>query len=469
MGHEIEVWNKRFAGARSAKLAKALVAFNSNVDVIVLGVGQANEILATLTHHELEVIEKKSDKEPAAIHDLNDFFAALIHGIKTGKAILLHADAHLFEWFGRVFKPTEKRIGGQAGIMANQLSAFHDSVLAYSSLLSPLQASFFNKAVRFPITKGKTTSYPPAKSAARKQDATKINWIFEFKTGEKIKALNEHASPRANRLIVASVVPFTPVFENVDLKHIAKQVDVAFLAGFHQLHGKSEKALLPKIVSQIKELRNANKKLAVHWEFVPMEDNKAEKELLQGIGKAVQSFGLNEVEIVEILHSLGAKKESDQVKKNENAFTLYQGCTKILEVLKLERVHLHSYGFQLLLLRKPYAIAPEKARDALVFSSMVAALKALKGGEFVTRTEVKKYDLTPSATGFNQLRALEGGIDEERDKRHSSFVRKDLLEKGIFEFKDHYVIFVPAPVVQSKSTVGLGDVISSIALAAERG
>ena len=43
------------------------------------------------------------------------------------------------------------------------------------------------------------------------------------------------------------------------------------------------------------------------------------------------------------------------------------------------------------------------------------------------------------------------------------------MESGIFELIDHYAICVPAPIVQSKSTVGLGDVITSTALTAERG
>ncbi len=75
----------------------------------------------------------------------------------------------------------------------------------------------------------------------------------------------------------------------------------------------------------------------------------------------------------------------------------------------------------------------------------------------------------PSETGFNQIRALEGGLDEERVKRFSSMTRRALLESGIFELNDHYVVIVPSPIVQPKSTVGLGDVISSMALAAERG
>ncbi|HLC38024.1 MAG TPA: ADP-dependent glucokinase/phosphofructokinase [Candidatus Norongarragalinales archaeon] len=470
MGKEVEAWNKRYQDSRSAKLAKALVAFNSNIDAVVLSLSQPNKILETLDKEQLHAIEKHSDSGPKEIRNETDFYSALLHGIKTGKALHLAAHNNVFIWFDEVFTPDEKRIGGQAGIMANQLAAFNDFVLAYSSLLSPTQATFFNKNVCFPTTKGGKLSCHSAKKAARKEDPTKVNWIFEFKTGEKLKCADEFTSPRSNRLIVSSLVPYAPLFENVDLKQLARHADVAFLAGFQQLHrDKNYRNTLAKIVSQIQTLQNANKKLVVHWEFVPMEEKKIEKEVLLALGKPATSFGLNEVEAVEVLQMLGAKKEAEKIKKNENAYTLYCGCEKMLDAMKMQRVHLHCLGFQLLVLKKPYPIAPEKARDALIFASIAVALKALKGSAFVTRNEVKKHALLPSASGFNQLRALEGGIDEEREKRHSSFVRKDLLESGIFEFNDHYAIIVPAPIVQSKSTVGLGDVISSMALAAERG
>jgi len=44
---------------------------------------------------------------------------------------------------------------------------------------------------------------------------------------------------------------------------------------------------------------------------------------------------------------------------------------------------------------------------------------------------------------------------------------KALLYDGIADMGKHYLVFVPAPVVESKTTVGLGDVVSSVALAKE--
>lgn len=465
---EVDVWNKRFSDARKIKLAKALCAFNSIIDSVVMGLGQPNKVLAELPKEELAQIEKKSDSAPSEIKNHVDFAAALLHCVKTGKALHLHAKPEVLASFEQVFIPDEKRMGGQAGIMANQLAAFHDFVLGYSSLLSPKQASYFNPHVCFPTTKGKKLVCHSAKAVARKGDPTRTNWIFEFKTGEKLNALVEHVAPRSNRLIVASEVPYPPVFENIDLKQLAKHADVAFLAGFQQLHKNNAPAVLKQVSSQIALLEKTNPKLAVHWEFVPMEDKAAEKLVVQNLGKAVHSLGLNEVEIIDVLEILGAKKEAGRIEKAENSYTLYLGCRNILETLKLQRVHLHSFGFQLMVLRKPYPVPVEKARDALVLSSTVAALKALKGSAYVTAKDLEKHALLPSGTGFNQVRALEGGVDEERPKRHSSFERRALLESGIFDLNDHYAIIVPAPIVHPKSTVGLGDVISSVSLACER-
>lgn len=466
---EVDSWNKRFQGAKKIKLAKAMVAFNANIDAVVLGLEQANKVFLDFTKEELAHIEKKSDHEVHEIKNHVDFATALAHCVKTGKAMHVPATKDVVDSFEKVFTPSEKRMGGQAGIIANQLAAFQDFVLAYTSFLSPKQASYFDSNVCFPTIKGKKLVCNSAKAVARKEDPTKINWIFEFKAGEKLKVVSEFQAPRANRLIVSSEIHYSPVFENVDLKQLAKHADVAFLAGFQQLHKQKDlPQILKTIDSQVKELEKANKKLAVHWEFVSMDDKNAEKQVLLSLGKTVHSFGLNEVEIVDVLNLLGAKKEADRIEKAENAYTLYVGCKKILDTLEIQRVHLHSFGFQLLVLKNPYPIEVEKARDCLVVSSAVAALKALKGSAYVTKNDLKTHVLAPSSTGFNQLRALEGGIDEQRVKRHSSFERRALLESGIFDLKDHYVIIVPAPIVQPKSTVGLGDIISSVALACER-
>jgi ADP-dependent phosphofructokinase/glucokinase len=469
---ETSTWEQKFAQTKKIKLAKALTAFNSNVDYVVLGLHHAEKASSMLTHEEVSFAKKKVDAEPKEIKGMRDFYWALLHCVKTGKALHLPADSEVFEWLEKAFTPSEKRIGGQAGIMANQLSAFHDFVLTYSSLLSPFQAGFFDKNVCFPVLKGKKLICLQAKKAARVEHATKINWIFEFKANESLNFGGEvFTAPRSNRLIVSSLTHYLPVFsEHFNLQEVGKVVDVAFLAGFQQLHfDKNFNQTLEKIKKQIKLLKSKNEKLFVHWEYVPIDDKEIGRKVLKALGPSVDGMGLNEVELAEVLNLLGCSTEADRIKKNENSYTLYKGAKKLLDVLKLQRVHVHSFGFQILVLKNPYPIPLEKCRDSLIFSSIVAALKASKGTGFVTKTEVASHSLLPSASGLNQLRALEGGLDEERMKRHSSFERRALLESGVFELKDHYVICVPAPIVHSKSTVGLGDVITSTALAAERG
>ena len=456
---------------RKFKLAKAFTAFNSNVDCMVLGVEQVSKALHSLTKAEIELVRKKSAHEPKELKDKIDFFGAFLHSLGTGKAVHVAASDNVCFWLENTFEPGEKRIGGQAGIMANQLAAFGDLVLTYSSLLSPYQAGFFDKTVCFPVFKGKKLVCMPSGKAAHKEHGTKVNWIFEFKFGEKIHfAGHDFAAPRSNRMIVSSFLHYIPIFpEDLNLAQVGKTVDVAFLSGFQQLRDdKSFNKNLSAIQNQLKKLKSLNKKLFVHWEFVPLDDKGAGKKILQNISKSVDGMGLNEVELVEALTLLDHDKEADAIKKKENSYTLYKGAVKLLKSLKLKRVHVHSFGFQILVLDNPYPINTEKCRDALIFSSILASLKALKGSEFVTRKEFEAHSIKPSQIGFNQLRALEGGIDEERIKRHSSFNRKALLESGIFELKDHFAIIVPAPIVQSKSTVGLGDVISSMALACER-
>ncbi|VVB67308.1 ADP-specific phosphofructokinase [Candidatus Norongarragalina meridionalis] len=397
-------------------------------------------------------------RSPPTLNNEQDFWDALAQCMSLGKSMHVTGSPEIIDWFSKAMKPDEKRAGGQAAIMANQLTALGGDAVFSPAILSPLQAQRINEKVRVPVAeKGKLRFTTPSE-AARPQDVTKINWVFEFRTGEKLRHKNgEIAAPRSNRLIVASVVlKEMPLFrEELEphLPEIGESVSCALLAGYHYI---SDPEVAKKCVPQLAALRR-RKKILLHFEYVPFEHKSAEAPVLREITKEAKSFGANEAETVEVLRALGFGQIAERLKARENAFVLYDAAKHVFEHLGLERFHVHNLGYNLVLLDK--SANPEKARDGCVFAALAASAKASSGKSFVSPPDISALVLSKGLMDAHAFAA------EVADLYHAD--EKALLSDGIADMGKHYLVFVPTPVVEAKTTVGLGDVVSSVALAKE--
>jgi len=112
----------------------------------------------------------------------------------------------------------------------------------------------------------------------------------------------------------------------------------------------------------------------------------------------------------------------------------------------LKRVQFHDLGYYLCVIDKEYS--PENCRKALLFASLAAGMKA-KNGDICSIDDIQKgLDIPISKIGYKKLK---------------EFGDKKFVETGIFDGGDHFMIAVPTRVIGNpKSTVGLGDVISSL-------
>ena len=62
----------------------------------------------------------------------------LRHGFKTGKsALLVRATEDFVPWWREIFHERAESMGGQAGIIANQMAALGADSVVYSPILSP--------------------------------------------------------------------------------------------------------------------------------------------------------------------------------------------------------------------------------------------------------------------------------------------------------------------------------------------
>ena len=472
-------WNDRIktivSGAKKLKKLRALAAFNVVTDYVAhLDVARLSSELAKLPEEKRKKVLEKSHDEARHVEHPADVMAALLHGLRTGKASRVVASAEALKWLHDVFgEPKEKRIGGQAALMAIQLRELGSKSHLYPAWLSVEQAQLLPDELIIPVADKKTLKFVKPTRASRPEDPTPISWIFEFKRNDTVTVEGEILlCPRDNRVIVAYPVSFTPAFKQdfePALSRLGKEADVAFLAGFHVLKSKTYKDVLKTLTRQLLSLKKANKKLRLHYEFVPQEEDEIEKAVLLALGKCVDSLGLNEVELMDVLEHLGFKKEAKDIEKNESAGTLYQGARKVLEKLNVRRVHVHCIGYGLILLQKTED--PEKARDGALFGSVAASLKS-RHGKLDEKVLKNQVDLAISEAGYNQLGIFEStvwDVFEKRKKRPiSALLRKKFMCSGIFEEKDHFAVIVPAPVAQVvKTTVGLGDVVSACALAYE--
>ena len=477
------IWGARFRDvAKNTNLTgkSVLCAYNAVVDYVEFVNPHLISQLVSKSGGEKE-IWLSSMRELDHVENGYEFLSALIHSMREGKAMhFICKNPALFEWFNKVFSgPDKKKMGGQAGIIANQLCELGVNAVVWTPRLSRHLAELFHYArVKVPVAKGKKLVLRPAMKAYDKEASTKVNWIFEFKANDSLEMGGKKVVvPRSNRLIIASEAKIIPTFSDdlvPVLPALGKSVQAAILAGYHYLDpvctesGKTCKYYLDRETENIRALRKLNKNLFIHYEYVPIPHPEVEKRIISSIVPQIDSLGLNEVEARYLLEHFGYKNEAARIQKYENAFTLYVGAAKLLNKLGLKRIHLHNLGYHLVLLKKPCRVPPEKARDACLFSSAVGAAKALKGG-FVSKKDVIEASQLPlSDTGMNHVYAFASYLITELKLQKGVFSPRQFHAEGIVDLGDHYAIVTPSPIIAKPvTTVGLGDAVSSAALAAE--
>ena len=131
--------------------------------------------------------------------------------------------------------------------------------------------------------------------------------------------------------------------------------------------------------------------------------------------------------------------------------------------LKVPRIQLHNLGYYVVVLMKPYDVDPALVRQACLFASAVNGVKAKQGGAVPLEDVAQMADYPLSDIGMEQLKAF---VSEA--KSLGLPVTDEMLDTGIMEMDDHWLLIVPAHVIPNPvSTVGMGDTVSSSAYAAE--
>ncbi|HHT72362.1 MAG TPA: hypothetical protein GX008_01465 [Firmicutes bacterium] len=464
-------WQERVREIVNHELSvTTLAAFNTNVDAVV---HLTNEHVAELCQDpqvSLDEVNKIASDDILEIHTANEFVAVLKGALGYGKSSYVILRNHeLLDWLDEKFPSRRASMGGQAGVIANQMAALGARSLVYTSLLSQKQVDMFFPAVQVPVVDN-GLKVVPVGEAVNPSHQTKVNWIFEYPKNAEYDFCGETVrTPRANRVIVATrpagvVMGFSDEIAP-HLPELGQKIDVAFLAGYHYASPDPESlnAYLKESMASVHSLKEANPKLRLHYEYVPMSDENAEKTVLKTIAQEIQSFGINENEIKRVLSEFGFQGECEAIASDERAFCLYRGVLCLSKALGFERIQLHNLGYYVLVLKKPYAIDPELVRDACLFASSVNAIKAKYGGYVKAEQLAEAGEIPLSDIGLEQLRLC--GVEM---RSMGIELPEDFETTGIADMGDHYLLVVPAHVVPNPvSTVGMGDTISSSSYAYE--
>lgn len=463
-----ESWQQRVAHVVTQRpKARAFAAFNLNIDVVARVTPQAIERLIALAPDlDWKQIAQIDVDTLKGVQTREEFVAVLRHGFKTGKSALLVRETEAFiPWWREAFSERTESMGGQAGIIANQMAALGATSVVYSPLLSPRQAQFFLDGVTWPVARGGRIDYIPANEAGRPNDLTREPWVFEFAKGETFRFPDETiTTPRANRAIITTAIQGPERRFHADvhdaLAELGTQLDVAFLAGYHQCGDRPDdldavRAYIETSCADLALLKSQNPALKIHVEYVPTKVREVETEFYRRLGSVIHSLGINETETRGVMRRYGQEALAKELEENERAYPLYQSALFLLRELGLERVHIHNLGYYVVVLQKPYDCAPQIVRDGCLFASAVNARKAQAGGFVEAASLAQVADLPLSDTGFEQLEGFAREIEESGPP-----LRR--VDDGVWEGDDHYALVVPTHVVPNPIvTVGMGDTISS--------
>lgn len=448
---------------------RVFAAFNANVDMVIKVRPQD---VAAICANDKNLVAQKHYRAPGRpVATPGQFLTLLEECLSAGKSYYDIVQADLGEWFVEHFPEHTEAMGGQAGIIANQMAALGAKAHVYNPVLSPLQAQMYDQRVKFPVINGNELKWVPINEGAN-NTWTKINYIFEYPKDTTYSFGDRSVTTvRANRVILGTRNPLAAMAfdERMEgfLPQLGQNMDLGFMAGYH--HGRIEgradtlEEFIDLSIRQHQALTSTNPDLKLHYEYVPMLNGAEEEALLKALVPRFWSFGINETEIMRVLDAFGFEEQAQEIARAERSFSLYQGALALFREFGLPRLQLHNLGYYIVLLAKPYPISPEKVRQACLFASAVNGVKARQGGAVPYEAVWEMIDEPLSDIGLSQLEAFAA------EAISAGFpIASDFVNTGIMEKDDHTMILVPAHVVPNPvSTVGMGDTISSSAFAAE--
>ena len=439
-----------------------LLCFNVNIDKVA----KINQkILLDLSKNMNLSIEKIERPKSTIIRTNTELINALLYSMYKGTAderIILSPDISL--WIEKNFAPFTEQIGGQAGIMANQLAnlgfkniliniPYYDETLL--SLLNPSIKVLYSHNEKQGSVINRQNNYPPPLT----------HYIFEYQKGDYQIGNIRIECPRSNRFIVSydkinSIGKIEPAFYRYSINH-ALDYSLAIISGFQLISSNNNEirdVVFKKVVSLIKNWKKKNPHIYVHLELAAINNLDFLKRLIETMLPNVDSIGMNEIELYHTLKSLDYP-ELQMFSKNQNSTEFFKGALWLWNRFPHIRIHFHHLGYYFVLTSKSNKNL-QSVRDALIGSAIGASIKA-KHNEIVSFSEFgNQKHLKIFRAGVEELEQIDVEL-----KKHTNISKTSLANHGFVE-TDHFgIAAIPTIVVEKpKYLVGLGDTISLLAL-----
>jgi len=214
----------------------------------------------------------------------------------------------------------------------------------------------------------------------------------------------------------------------------------AFLSGYQDLAGDDE---FSRAAHQMKLIKNAGSDLRIHIECVTVNDPAVMKGFIQHILPVADSIGLNEHEFFLLAGFPGMENLSDCGGESGAPARLAENALAFCRKTGLRRLHLHTFGYYVLVRRHPEG-DPIVSRNALLYASVQVAAAAQGTSTRLSPVGLAALDQVAARFGPSQ-------------------------SPGIFVTEGFVVIVVPTLVASGiTKTSGLGDILSSTAFVADR-
>ena len=409
-------WQKLYDNVKPITPVPVLVGFNVNLDRIIFVTPE----LLTSGIFNLPVLS-----------DLRSRLFSSMHTCTAEEWIV--SDQLLYQQITRIFADSGHLfMGGQAGIAAVHLaSSGCADVLCVALSPGPETRKILDNA-GVHLMDSNTGSNSPEDT---------IHLVFEYPPG--LVPVAEGVILRNNRFIVSPAHSpesiLVPCDEMNAFSARIRRYTRAFLSGYQYLRTEAEFA---RAADQILLMKQDNNRIRVHVECVSATDTRVIRGFIHSILPVADSIGLNENELVLLLHCLDPQKPEYRVKETLSAIQQVMGALDLCNKTGLKRLHLHTFGYYVLVIRNDCA-QPEASRNALIFASRAVARAARGSGGEISPAGILAY----------------GEIEK---------IFGPSLSKGIFRTNTHTIVMIPTIIAQNiTKTSGLGDILSSSAFVAD--
>ena len=433
--------------ANMGKVNGVLLAYNTNIDAI--NYLERRDLEERIERAGMEEVLRYSEELPERITSVPQLLGSILWSIRRGKAAELFVESCTVRFYMRQWGWDELRMGGQVGIMANLLGGVYGvPVIAHVPQLSHIQAGLFKDGpIYVPKVEGGELKLVHPKDFGGDEESC-IHYIYEFPRGFRV--FNFEA-PRENRFIGAADDYNTNLYIRPEFRErfdeIVEKVELAIISGLQALTKDNYREPFETVREHLKVLNERG--IPAHLEFAFTLDETVRKAILDLL-PAFWSVGLNEVELASIMEVMGEKNLAEKLLASDpvDPIAVTEAMLKLAE-LGVKRIHFHTYGYYLALT----SYKGEFVRDALLFAALAAAAKA-KLGDVPSLSEV--------------VRAMDVPVNESAKPVEEALAREYGMRNGIAEIDGYQLAFVPTKIVaKPKSTVGIGDTISSSAFVGE--